>query len=147
MSKVARQQSIRELVQREPVVSQDELRRRLARLGIEVTQATLSRDVHEIGLVKTGDGYALPQQIDAAANPPADVERLIREFVTEVREAQNLLVVKTTVGSAQPVAVALDAQTWSEVVGTVAGDDTFLIISQDNRNAHRLATRIRELLA
>jgi transcriptional regulator of arginine metabolism len=152
MSKLARQQTIREIVQREAVASQDDLRRRLARIGIEVTQATLSRDVHEIGLVKSSEGYALPGQGEGNGNggngdAGHPVERLIREFVTEVREAQNLLVIKTTVGSAQPVAVALDAQDWPEVVGTVAGDDTFLVISQDNRSARRLADRMRELLA
>ncbi len=152
MSKLARQQTIRDIVHREAVASQDDLRRRLARIGIEVTQATLSRDVHEIGLVKSSEGYALPGHAESngnGANGDAGhpVERLIREFVTEVREAQNLLVIKTTVGSAQPVAVALDAQDWPEVVGTVAGDDTFLVISQDNRSARRLADRMRELLA
>src|SRR5947207_1610884 len=118
MSKIARQQTIRELVQREPVTNQDELRRKLVRHGIGVTQATLSRDIHEIGLVKTEDGYTLPRvEQNGAPEAGHSVERLIREFVTEVREAQNLLVIKTTVGSAQPVAAALDVQSWPEVVG------------------------------
>ena len=70
---------------------------------------------------------------------------LARQFVVEIRQAQNLLVVKTTVGSAQPVAAALDASHWPEVVGTIAGDDTVLVIATDNKKAQALARRIREL--
>jgi transcriptional regulator of arginine metabolism len=70
---------------------------------------------------------------------------LVHEFVVEIRQAQNLLVVKTTVGGAQPVAAALDASRWPEVVGTLAGDDTVLVIAVDKKKAHALARRIREL--
>jgi transcriptional regulator of arginine metabolism len=73
--------------------------------------------------------------------------RLIREFVQDVREAQNLLVVKTSVGSAQPVAAALDAEGWPEAVGSLAGDDTILIIATSKKSAAKLAARIREMLA
>jgi transcriptional regulator of arginine metabolism len=71
---------------------------------------------------------------------------LVREFVLNVRPAQNLLVVKTTVGSAQPVAAALDGESWKEVVGTIAGDDAVLIISPDKKSAKRLAVRIQGML-
>jgi transcriptional regulator of arginine metabolism len=70
------------------------------------------------------------------------VSRLVREFVVEVRLAQNMLVLKTSVGSAQPVAASIDAETWPEVVGTLAGDDTILVISPDNKTAQQLARRI-----
>ena len=147
MSKVARQTAVMELVKRESVASQEELRLRLAKRGFRVNQATLSRDIHELGLAKTADGYALPR----AHRPPETLlpalPRLLREFLLEVRDAQNLLVLKTTVGSAQPVAAALDSQGWSEVVGTIAGDDTILIISSDRKSAQTLATRLREMLA
>jgi len=154
MSKLTRQQAIIELVKNETLTSQDELRKHLSRQGFRVTQATLSRDINELGLVKTAEGYSLLQASEngngaeshtAAAVPP--VSRLIREFVTEVREAQNLLVLKTSAGSAQPVALALDAESWREVVGTVGGDDTVLVISTDKKSAGRLASRIREMLA
>jgi transcriptional regulator of arginine metabolism len=79
------------------------------------------------------------------ALPP--VSRLVREFVLEVRIAQNLLVVKTVVGSAQPVAAALDSQEWPELMGTVAGDDTILIVCPEKRAAKTLAQRIEEMLA
>ena len=147
MSKVARQTAVMELVKKENVASQEELRLRLAKRGFRVNQATLSRDIHELGLAKTADGYALPR----AHRPPETLlpalPRLLREFLLEVREAQNLLVLKTTVGSAQPVAAALDSQGWLEVVGTIAGDDTILVISSDSKSAKTLATRLREMLA
>jgi transcriptional regulator of arginine metabolism len=147
MSKIARQKMILELVETGRIGSQDELRRALARHELKVTQATLSRDIHEIGLVKTADGYALPQGelIPEPLSPP--LERMIREFVLEVRVAQNLLVLKASPGTAQPVAVALDSEGWLEVVGTVAGDDTVLIITPDKRKARALAHRLSEMLA
>ncbi len=146
MSKRTRQNTLLEIVQQQPYRNQDELRRALARRGFDVTQATLSRDIHELGLVKTSDGYARQEgeQPADSALPPAI--RLVREFVLNVKEAQNLLVVRTAPGSAQPVAAALDAEGWSEVVGTVAGDDTLLIISQNRRTAQKMAARIRAML-
>ena len=146
MSKLTRHTVIRELLSGPPIASQDELRRLLYKRGYRVTQATLSRDIHELGLVKTGDGYSLPQNGDSDPWLPS-VERLIREFVYDVRSAQNLVVVKTSAGSAQPVAAALDAEEWPEVVGTVGGDDTILIISPDLRNAEKVVARVKELIA
>ena len=144
--KAARHKAILELVQESPLASQEDLQRALSKRGIKVGQATLSRDVHELGLVKTGEGYALPSGGSAsdAALPPAS--RLVREFVLDVRQAQNLVVVKTAVGSAQPVAAALDGENWPEVVGTIAGDDAILIVAENNRSAARLVQRVRELL-
>lgn len=147
MSKVSRQNTIIELVQQDTIANQEQLRKVLHRYGFEVTQATLSRDIHELGLVKTSEGYAVnagDAQGDSVL-PPA--LRLVREFVVEVREAQNLLVVKTAAGSAQPVAAAIDAEGWPEIVGTVGGDDTILIISPSKKAAHRLAVRLRGMLA
>jgi len=72
--------------------------------------------------------------------------RLVREFVLEVREAQNLLVIKTVAGSAQPVAAALDGEGWAEIVGTVAGDDTILVISQSKKSAHKIVLRVRGMV-
>jgi transcriptional regulator of arginine metabolism len=75
------------------------------------------------------------------------VSRIVREFVRDIRRAQNLLVIKTTSGSAQPVAFAVDAEGWEEVVGTVAGDDTVLIIAPDNKTAKKLQTRLEDMRA
>jgi transcriptional regulator of arginine metabolism len=72
---------------------------------------------------------------------------MVREFVTSVRAAQNLLVTKTSIGSAQPVAAALDGENWPEAIGTIAGDDTILIVCEDRRSASRLADRIQGMLA
>ena len=144
MSKLTRQQLILQLIENGNVASQEDLRRGLARHGQKVTQATLSRDIHELGLVKTADGYARANEVGEAALPAA--ERLVREFVLSVREAQNQLVLKTSVGSAQPVAAALDAEGWNEMLGSIAGDDTILIICENSRDAERVAGRIREML-
>lgn len=136
---------ILQLIENGNVANQEDLRRGLARHGQRVTQATLSRDIHELGIVKTGDGYARAAEAGDASLPAA--RRLVREFVLSVREAQNQLVVKTSVGSAQPVAAALDAEGWEEMLGSIAGDDTILIICENKHDAERLAGRIREMLA
>jgi len=150
MSKPSRHNAILKIVEQASPANQDELRKALVRVGFKVTQATLSRDIRELGLVKSSDGYQFAPGAPAAfANeqilPSAD--RLVREFVLDVREAQNLLVVKTAVGSAQPVAASLDGEAWNEVLGTIAGDDTILMVTEDSRSAHRLGQRIKELLA
>jgi len=146
MSKLMRQNVIRSIVRNGDTASQDDLRRALLRRGLRVTQATLSRDLHELGVIKTGNGYALSPS-DSADSVLPTLQRLVREFVREVRRAQNQVVLKTTVGSAQPVAAAIDAEEWPEVVGTIGGDDTILIISPDNDDAARLATSIQEMMA
>jgi transcriptional regulator of arginine metabolism len=147
MSKALRQKAILEVLERGPVASQEDLQRALGKRGFRVGQATLSRDVHDLRLVKTGAGYARPQGETAAEPPLPPASRLVREFVLEVRPAQNLLVIKTTVGSAQPVAAALDAEDWPETLGTIAGDDTILIVCQEKKAAVRIASRIQEMLA
>jgi transcriptional regulator of arginine metabolism len=146
MSKAARQQLIMEVLHTGPLPNQDKLRKQLRRHGMSVTQATLSRDIHEMGLVKTPDGYSLPETIHPSDPGLPSTLRLVREFVREVREAQNLLVLKTSVGSAQPVAAALDAEQFPESVGTIAGDDSILIVAPDRKAAHKLAERIREMI-
>lgn len=149
MTQLSRQGAILELVKQGPMPNQDELRRELGKRGFKVTQATLSRDIHKLGLVKMPQGYTLPQVAASVSVTPAlhAVDRVVREFAREVRQAQNLLVIKTSPGSAQPVAAAWDAQSLPEVVGTVAGDDTILVICPDRKRAQRLAARLRGILA
>ena len=146
MSKLSRQAAIRDVIVAREVSSQEELRRALFRRGHRVTQATLSRDIHELGLVKTAEGYKAPQGEEAEIRLPS-IERLIQEFVYEVKTAQNLVIVKTSPGSAQPVSAAMDAEEWDEVVGTVGGDDTILAIAPNTVLASKLAHRIRGYLA
>ena len=148
MSKLSRHQAIRELLEEGPIPSQEELQRRLHKRGFEAGQATLSRDIRELGLIKGAEGYLLPlgeNGVNGEATLPS-VSRLVREFVTSVRSAENLLVTKTSVGSAQPVAAALDGENWPEAIGTIAGDDTILIVCPDKRAAGRLRDRIEGML-
>jgi transcriptional regulator of arginine metabolism len=149
MSKLSRQNLILDLVQQESVASQEQLRKLLLRQGFDVTQATLSRDINELALIKTPGGYRVShggQQTEQGFHSAGRAGRLVREFVIEVREAQNLLVIKTATGSAQPVAAAVDSEGWSELVGTVAGDDTILVISQSKKNAHKMSLRIKGMM-
>lgn len=145
MSKTSRHQAILDLLDEGPVESQDSLQHQLKHKGFDVGQATLSRDIHELKLVKGTDGYRRNGDNAGAESVLPSVMHLVHQFVVEIRQAQNLLVVKTTVGSAQPVAAALDASHWPEVVGTIAGDDTVLVIATDKKKAQELAKRIREL--
>ncbi len=129
-----------------PVASQEDLQKALRKRGFKVGQATLSRDIRDLNLSKTSAGYAFPQGDTASGLALPPVQRLVREFVLDVRPAQNLLVLKTIVGSAQPVAAAIDEQEWEEMVGTIAGDDTILIICPDKDAAKKVAARIEEML-
>lgn len=147
MNKTLRQRVILELVGQETIASQEELQRALRKRGFKVGQATLSRDIRDLNLSKTAKGYSLAQGEGSTGLALPPVSRLVREFALEVRMAQNLLVVKTVVGSAQPVAAALDGEEWPELMGTVAGDDTILIVCPAKRAAKTLAQRIEEMLA
>jgi transcriptional regulator of arginine metabolism len=144
MSKAARHKAILDLLDDGPVESQEALQHSLEHKGFEVGQATLSRDIHELKLVKGPEGYRRAAETAAAEGVLPSVMQLAHQFVVEIVQAQNMLVVKTTVGSAQPVAAALDASHWPEVVGTIAGDDTVLVITTDKKKAHALARRMRE---
>jgi transcriptional regulator of arginine metabolism len=140
-----RHNAIKELLVKTSVTNQDELRRKLAGKGIHVTQATLSRDIREMKLMKGPSGYALPNGDEDDDSP--SVEDVLENFGLEVRQAQNLLIVLTTMGGAQPVAAAFDQQEWDEVVGTIAGDNTVLIICPDARKAEALRARIEAHIA
>jgi transcriptional regulator of arginine metabolism len=145
MSKAARQKAILDLLEEGRVESQDALQHSLVRRGFAVGQATLSRDIHELKLVKGPEGYARITESKGSETFLPSVMHMAYQFVVEIRQAQNMLVIKTTVGSAQPVAAALDASHWPEVVGTLAGDDTVLVVAADKKKAGALARRIREL--
>jgi transcriptional regulator of arginine metabolism len=147
LPKPSRQRTILDLVQQRPVTSQEDLKHALGRVGVKVGQATLSRDLRELGLIKTVHGYTVSPTAPTAEPALPPMSRLAREFILDVRPAQNLLVIKTTVGSAQPVAASLDGEEWSEIVGSVAGDDTILIVCADKKTAGKLAARIRGMLA
>ncbi|MGA7858856.1 MAG: ArgR family transcriptional regulator [Terracidiphilus sp.] len=149
--KYQRHNAIRELVAHALVANQDELRRKLRRRGFEVTQATLSRDIHELRLSKGPGGYVLPNGHGNGAaltedDSPPSVAEMIESFGLRVRQAMNQVVVGTVMGGAQPVAAALDHEGWQEVVGTLAGDDTVLVICADLRRASEVESRLRVML-
>jgi transcriptional regulator of arginine metabolism len=137
---------IREIVASAPVVSQHELRRKLVRRGFDVTQATLSRDIREMRLYKGPGGYTLPNGVDGDGEYEPGVEDVLANFALKVKQAQNQVVIITTHGAAQPVALAIDNEEWPETVGTIAGDDTVLIICPDNRQASKLLGRLEEMI-
>ena len=144
--KTQRHNTIRDLLLTDTVSNQDELRRKLSVRGINVTQATLSRDIRELKLVKGPSGYALPSDFSDEDDMPATAS-VLADFGLEVAQAQNLLVVHTILGGAQPVAASLDSEEWDEVVGTIAGDNAVLIICPDNPQASTLKARIEAYLA
>ena len=137
---------IRELLSKAPIASQDELRQKLAGRGFYVTQATLSRDIHELRLSKGPDGYSLSNGNGDEDDSLPGIREVLSSFGLEVRQAINLLVLITKTGGAQPIAAGIDYEDWSEVVGTVAGDDTVLIICPDLEQAGRLKSRIEGYL-
>lgn len=142
-----RQGQILKLLANEHVASQDELRRQLIHLGVRATQATLSRDLRELRLVKTAEGYrSLSAATAEEVAPLATLARAVTEFLLDIRPAQNMLVLKTPPGGAQPLAAAVDAEHWKEVAGTLAGDDTVLIIAASRGACASVKKRLEELL-
>jgi transcriptional regulator of arginine metabolism len=142
--------TIRELVEREDVHSQEELRQRLVARGFDVTQATLSRDIKELGLVKrAADGAYQAAGIEGATPAAALVTlaRALGEFLLSVESSQQLLVVKTGPGQAQLLSLAIDRARMADVVGTIAGDDTILVICRDPRAAQVTRKTLEELAA
>ena len=141
-----RQGQILKLIAVQAIVNQDELRRRLIQLGVRVTQATLSRDLRELKLVKTADGYRALAAVAEETSALPNLARALREFLLDARPAQNMLVLKTPPGGAQPLAAAVDAEHWQEVAGTLAGDDTVLIITPSKGARASIQKRMEEML-
>ncbi|MBI3695412.1 MAG: ArgR family transcriptional regulator [Acidobacteria bacterium] len=138
MNKAFRQGQIQKIIRSRNIHTQEELAEALQALGIEATQVTLSRDTRELGIVKTPDGYREIETLDEAPAAHTDARRAVKEFLRDMRLAQNLLVLKTDPGNANALAVALDHAPWPEVVGTIAGDDTVLVIAPDRGGARWL---------
>ncbi len=139
MNKTFRQGQILKLIGSRKIPTQEDLARELEEsFGIRTTQVTLSRDIRELGLVKTTEGY---RQVAAAQTGP-DLETIAPEFLQDVRVAQNLMVLRTSPGNANTLAAALDRQAWPEIVGTLAGDDTILVVAPDSDTAVNLQKRL-----
>ena len=140
-----RQAAVLDLVAHEPVTSQEGLRQRLRARGFEATQATISRDIRALGLVKRAiDGaYQRPDtQGPRSADPAHGVRRAVEIFLRRLDRVDQLVVLKTDAGQAQVLAIAIDKADFSDVVGTIAGDDTILVITRDPRRAQVFARRL-----
>jgi transcriptional regulator of arginine metabolism len=145
--KTFRHGQILRLVSDQHIGNQEELRRRLAAQRLRVTQATLSRDLQELRLIKTHEGYkavgALPEEL--APLPP--LARALGEFLLDIRPAENLLVLKTPPSGAQPLAAAVDGAKFPEIAGTIAGDDTVLIITPNKKSRESLQKKIEAFVS
>ena len=145
MTKSFRHGQILKLIRGRSISTQEELARALKEMDIDATQVTLSRDIRELGLVKTSDGY---RELGKTGKdtPSLQFATLANEFLQDVRQAQNQVVLKTAPGHANSVAVALDDEEWPEVVGTLAGDDTVLVICSDSSTAEIVRAKLIQLL-
>lgn len=146
MTKKVRQAQIAELIEGEKIRSQQALLDSLERLGIRVTQATLSRDLAELGVVKGPKGYELIRGAQPEPREPNDMRRIVREFVRALEAAGNLVVLKTDPGNAHTVAFHIDRARWPEVIGTIAGDDTIFIAVRKPGLTVKVMTRIQEVM-
>jgi transcriptional regulator of arginine metabolism len=143
-----RQRALLRLVDREELASQEDIRRRLAQLGHPATQSTISRDLDELGLVRTRNGagsfrYGLPA--NGAGSSAVPIGALLQEFAVGVERSRNILLIKTHPGAANAVAQGLDRSELDGLLGTVAGDDTIIAVVRTDRIAGQLAGRFRRL--
>jgi len=143
MNKNFRQGQILKVIRSKEIYTQEELARELQALGVPATQVTLSRDIRELGLAKTGNGYR-PMPVESSG---PTLEYVVNEFLQDIRVAQNQLVLKTSPGNANALAVVLDREELEEVAGTLAGDDTVLVIAHDNDSAEKLRRLLLSLIA
>jgi transcriptional regulator of arginine metabolism len=145
--KARRKAVILELVDREAITSQEQLREKLRERGIEATQATLSRDIRELGLVKRSvDGAYRRSGGDVpGTGGEAALRRAVEEYLRTQETIEQLLVLRTDPGQAQPLAIAIDRARLSEIAGTIGGDDTILVICRSATDASSIAERFRSM--
>ena len=142
-----RQSAILEIVDREAVSSQEQLRERLRSKGIEATQATLSRDIRDLGLIKRPADGAYRRAgtaVGSAVDPEVECRTAVDDYLRRYDVVDQLVVLKTDAGQAQPLAVAIDRAGLAEIVGTIAGDDTILVICRSAPDAAGLSKRLEE---
>jgi transcriptional regulator of arginine metabolism len=148
--KQLRQRAIRDLVEQRPIRTQQELATALRERGFRTTQATISRDVAELGLIKAGrsgtQAYAIPPRLrEADTSGEERIRTLLRDMPVDIRDAGTMLVLKTLPGSAHPLAAALDRARWPEIVGSIAGDDTVFVAFADRGSMGRVRRRLQGL--
>jgi transcriptional regulator of arginine metabolism len=148
-ARARRQRALADMVRSEPLASQEEVTARLAERGFEVNQATVSRDLDQLGAVKVKRGgvlsYALPDQLADSDWAASRLQRIVAEWVRSIEPAGNLVVLRTPPGSAHLVALAIDQARLPEVAGTIAGDDTLFLALRDAAAAAEMAGRFRSL--
>jgi transcriptional regulator of arginine metabolism len=146
-SKPTRQKAILALISEHVVANQEELRQLLEGAGQKVTQATLSRDLRDLGIVRAhtsnGPRYVQPEALSDEDKP--SLEALLPQLFESVDGVRELLVLRTSASGAQPIAEAIDAEDWPDVLGTVAGDNTILIICRSEETRLALSERLRKL--
>lgn len=140
-----RQQRISDLIRQRTIHNQNELQQLLDGAGITVTQGTLSRDLQELGVVKGADGYRLLPDPISANGDAYSLRRTIRRELRDIDYSGNMVVISTEPGHANALAVEVDGANLPEVLGTIAGDDTLVIIVHRTHRASRLAKRLRAL--
>jgi transcriptional regulator of arginine metabolism len=143
--KKLRHKAILDLVRSRPISSQEELLENLQARSIEVSQSTLSRDIQELRLAKAGGVYAVTGQ-EPPRGSDETVRRILREFLAEVAVAQNIVVLKTGPANASIVSQAVDDAGWSEIVGSLAGEDTVFIATRSPKDSHKIEQRILDFL-
>src|SRR5262245_4073976 len=141
-----RHNTILDIIRSGEIASQEELLRDLKARHIEVSQSTLSRDIQELRLAKTGGVYTVVDAETAIKPSEESFRRILREFLVDVAVANNIVVVKTGPGHASTVSQALDDAGWPEAIGTIAGDNTVFIAVRSEKDGKKLERRIRELL-
>ncbi len=143
-TKPRRQRLILELIEKTGVPNQERLAELLRERGVEVTQATLSRDLHELGVVKGGEGYSLPSQVNGH-HDAASLERALKEFLISGDAGGNLAVLHTGPGGAPLLALEIDKASMKPVLGTVAGDDTVFVATRSAKDAGKILSHFKEL--
>ena len=142
-SRDARRQQILRLIDEHAIKSQAVLSGELEKAGIEVNQATLSRDLRDLGVVKGKDGYELPNPTMPAQPGRTSLSHTVNNWVLSATPAKNQIVLRTPPGGAQTLGLAIDKSELPEVIGTIAGDDTVLVICAGDRKAKALAMKLQ----
>lgn len=148
--KTARQRKIKEIIQNQQISTQEELSQALRRAGFNVTQATVSRDIKELRLIKIARKnnlyvYGLPKEQEIIYNEDR-LRLMMREFVLDVDYSENLIVIKTYPGNAHGVASLIDGSKWSGIIGTLAGDDTILLVVKPKEKVKKIMHKLKIFL-
>lgn len=149
--KSKRQSKILEIIEKNEIDTQEQLAKHLKALGFVITQATVSRDIKELSLIKVptkngGSKYSFTGQAGNNETTPYKLNTILKQAVISVDFAKNLVVIKTLSGMAQAVAYVIDAMKWEGVLGTIAGDDTIMIVERTDEGADQLCIKIKKMI-